>query len=65
MFSLRKQQYYEMCSSGDQLAALAYLREAVASVVPKEDMGQFNSLAMRLFDEKGMERICVTWGKDN
>jgi len=52
MFILRKQQYSEMCAAGDQLAALAFLREAVAAVVPKEDMGQFNSLAMCLFDEK-------------
>ena len=57
MFILRKQQYNEMCAGGDQLGALAFLRESVATVVPKEDMGQFNSLAMRLFDEKGVKGV--------
>jgi hypothetical protein len=56
MFILRKQQYFEMCATGDQLGALAFLRESVAAVVPKEDMVQFNSLAMSLLnDEKGMK----------
>lgn len=48
--------FYEMCKAGDQLTALSFLRDQVAKVVPKEDLLQFNSLAMRLFDEKGTFR---------
>ncbi len=45
-----------MCASSS-VEALSFLRKSVGSVVPKEDMTQFNSLAMRLFDEQGIYKI--------